>query len=226
MTGALRQAILAAVDAIEASREALCALDAPTGDGDHGVTMTIGARNVRRQLAAVDGDEGAALARAAARGMAAAGGAIGPIYGRALEAVAVELDAESHTGGPGLLTADEVGLLRRCAGAGVRAIEALGGAGAGDKTILDALLPVAAALEEAEREGRSLAEALEAAASAARAGAEATADMVARVGRSARFGERSRGSPDPGATSFAIVIDALASSALGTPVSGGREPVS
>ena len=54
MSDIVRRAILDAADAIEAAREHLCELDAPTGDGDHGVTMTIGARSVRRQVEAVD----------------------------------------------------------------------------------------------------------------------------------------------------------------------------
>jgi dihydroxyacetone kinase len=225
----LREAILAAADALEASREALCALDAETGDGDHGVTMTIGARNVRRQLEGYPGGDPPGVVRAAAMGMAGAGGAIGPLYGRGLLAVADVLQ-----GAPGQDVAasgrdrgalDEhaaIELLRRCAEAAAEAVEALGHARPGDKTVLDALRPVAAALAEAERAGRSLATALDDARAAARSGAAGTAGMAASVGRSARFGERSRGTPDPGASSFAIVIDALVTSALAqaTPAPG------
>ena len=218
MGSPLRTAIVAAAEALEASREALCALDAETGDGDHGVTMAIGARNVRRQLEGYPADDAPGLVRAAALGMAGVGGAIGPIYGRGLLAVAAVLEEPpAGAGGPGR-AADEqriVALLRRCAEAAAEAIEALGHARAGDKTVLDALLPVAAALAEAEREGRPVGAALDAAREAARAGAAATAGMAAAVGRSARFGERSRGTPDPGASSFAIVVEALVATTLG-----------
>jgi dihydroxyacetone kinase len=73
--------------------------------------------------------------------------------------------------------------------------------------MLDALLPAARALAD----GGSL----EAAAQAAEAGAEATADRVAVKGRASYLGERGVGSADPGATSAAIVIRALASAGDG-----------
>jgi phosphoenolpyruvate---glycerone phosphotransferase subunit DhaL len=212
MGESLRAAILAACDAVEGAREALCELDASTGDGDHGVTMTIGARGVRRQLDAVATDDPAQLVRAAALGMAGAGGAIGPIYGRGLLAVAGTLAALETSGEAG-----DVAILARCAAAADEAVAALGHAGPGDKTLLDALGPTAAALAEADRAGEPVEAALVRARDAAHAGAEATTGMVATVGRSARFGERSRGTADPGATSFALVVDALVASVLGPP---------
>jgi dihydroxyacetone kinase len=202
MGASLRAAILAAADAIEAAREPLCALDATTGDGDHGLTMTFGARGVRRQIERSSDDDPVALVRAAAAGMGSAGGAIGPIYGRGLAAVADTIAVQPD--------ADPVALARLAADAAVAAVEALGGAAPGDKTILDALVPCAAALAVAEAGGSSLAEAAAEGASAARAGADATASMQARVGRSSRFGERSIGTADPGATSFAIIVAAFA----------------
>ena len=216
MGGALRAAILAACDAVEGAREALCELDASTGDGDHGVTMTIGARGVRRQLDGVTTEDPVALVRATALGMAGAGGAIGPIYGRGLLAVAGTLAALGTEGAPGDADpAGDVAILARCAEAAEAAVAALGHAAPGDKTLLDALGPTAAALAESDRAGEPLDAALVRARAAARTGAEATTGMVATVGRSARFGERSRGTPDPGATSFALVVDALVASVLG-----------
>jgi dihydroxyacetone kinase phosphoprotein-dependent L subunit len=201
-SGGLRAAILAAAEAIEAAREPLCALDATTGDGDHGMTMTIGARGVRRQLERVADEDPVRLVRAAAAGMGSAGGAIGPIYGRGLSALADSVASERD--------AEDVAVARRAVDAAAAAVAALGGARPGDKTILDALVPFVEALASAESRGRSLAEAATEAAAAARAGADATASLRARVGRSSRFGERSIGTPDPGATSFAIIVEALA----------------
>ena len=220
MSGGLRAAILSAADAVEAARESLCALDAETGDGDHGVTMTIGARAVRRGVAAAPDDDPAGLVRASASGMAGAGGAIGPLYSRALTAVAaVVADTAAGVGAP--LT---VARLRRCAEAALQAVEELGHARPGDKTIIDVLAPVAAALAAADEAGRPLEAAIGEARQAADAGAAATTAMVATVGRSARFGERSRGTPDPGATSCALIVDALADAALASldPSPGGR----
>jgi dihydroxyacetone kinase phosphoprotein-dependent L subunit len=207
MTNPLREAILVAADRVEAAREELCALDAVTGDGDHGVTMAIGARNVRRRIAAVEQDDPAALVRAAALGMAGVGGAIGPIYTSALLACAGCIAQDS--GG-----AATVAGLAACARAAADAVTGLGKARPGDKTIVDALVPVADALAGAKGDGADITAALEAARTAARAGADATVDMAATIGRSSRFGDRSRGAPDPGASSFALVVDALVSSAL------------
>ncbi len=214
MSSTLRRAMLGAADALEGARERLCALDAQTGDGDHGLTMAIGARGVRRQLAAVDSDDPMALLRAAAVGMGSAGGAIGPIYARGLLAAATALqDAGGRE--PSAAVADPVGMLHRAAEAAATAVATLGHAAPGDKTVLDALGPVVDALAAAERDGRPVAAALDAARTAARTGAEATSAMEARIGRSSRFGERSIGTADPGATSFAIVVDAVVSIALG-----------
>jgi dihydroxyacetone kinase len=90
------------------------------------------------------------------------------------------------------------------------AIAALGHAKPGDKTILDALDPAVRSLRRARSSDQSVAGALGAAALAARAGAEATAQMRASVGRASRLGERSRGLADPGASSLAVIIDAIA----------------
>ncbi len=206
MSRTLRDAILAACADLEAAREALCLLDATSGDGDHGVTMAIAARGVRAKLAQLPADEPEGVVRAAALGMAGAGGTIGAVYARGLLAVAARLhEAESEMPTVALL-----------ASAVYRAAIATGGLGAqpGDKTILDALQPLAAALADAAAANLSMPETLARADAAARQGADATADMVARVGRSARFAERSRGTIDPGAASLAIIVHALVTSAL------------
>lgn len=209
----VRNAILAAADSIESAREALCELDATTGDGDHGVTMTIGARNVRKKLADVEADDPAGLVRAAAAGMAGVGGAIGPIYASGLLAVARELEAEAGRS-PGA-PADLVGSMATCAAAALDAVRNLGHASVGDKTIVDALAPFADALRSAADDGRTVAQALDAGQAAARRGADSTVDLVARIGRSSRFGEASRGQADPGASSFALIVEAIVSSVRG-----------
>lgn len=211
MSAALREALLRAADALEQAREELCALDAATGDGDHGMTMAFGARGVRRQLASVAGDDPAQLVRAAALGMAAGGGAIGALYLAGLNAISDELDRSLPAGSRAHSDGALVDLLARCAEGAAVAIIAVGHAQAGNKTVLDALLPLAGALSAAANDHRSLGQAVADACAAVRGGAAATTDMVATVGRSARFGDASRGAPDPGATSFALVIAAMTS---------------
>jgi phosphoenolpyruvate---glycerone phosphotransferase subunit DhaL len=85
-------------------------------------------------------------------------------------------------------------------------LEELGGAKVGDKTIMDALIPAQEAYAAAVGQGASLPEALQRMAAAAEHGKESTRDLVAKIGRSARLGERSRGVLDAGATSGALIL--------------------
>ncbi len=211
MSDDLRAAILAAADALDTARNQLGVLDGAAGDGDHGMTMSIGARNVRKALQATPLDASAPdLVRRVARAMGDVGGAIGPLYSSALAAVAVEIDSA------GPAPSGAVGQMRRLAEAAERAISDLGHAVPGDKTVVDALHPLVESLRATEAGSSDVDAAIEAAVAAAEDGAAATAGLVARVGRASRLGERSRGLPDAGATSFAIIVRALAGAHIGT----------
>jgi dihydroxyacetone kinase-like protein len=204
-------ALRAAADAVEAAREPLCALDAVNGDGDHGVTMTIGARAVRTTLDRLPDDATpSAMLRAVAMGAGTMGGAIGPIYARGLLAAAKAIDRDSAAGMGG------VAMLTAAVADAEQAVIAIGRAKPGDKTILDAMEPMRRSLEAAAHDSASIPAALAAARAAARDGAEATAGMVATVGRAARFGDKSRGGVDPGAASFALMVEAAIDSVLGS----------
>ena len=91
----------------------------------------------------------------------------------------------------------------------------LGHAKTGDKTVLDAMTPLAESLRTSEADGISLDDALVRGRDAALAGAAATAGMIASIGRAARLGEQSRGTPDAGATSFAMIVAAAVDTYLG-----------
>jgi phosphoenolpyruvate---glycerone phosphotransferase subunit DhaL len=197
---ALRAGALAAADALEAARDELCRLDAAAGDGDHGVTMALAARAVRQALEGAPDATDHELLIKIAMAMGSVGGASGPIYASGLFAIAATLD--SLPAGP--MTAAKMLALGEAA---ENAISALGHARPGDKTILDALHPAVEAL----RQGQGL----DVAARAAREGAEATAQMVATIGRASRLGERSRGLADPGATSFALILSSVHAAAAG-----------
>jgi phosphoenolpyruvate---glycerone phosphotransferase subunit DhaL len=80
----------------------------------------------------------------------------------------------------------------------------------GDKTIMDVLIPAAGAYAVAVTKGASFKEALEAMATAAENGKESTRDLVAKIGRASRLGERSRGVLDAGATSGALILQTMA----------------
>jgi dihydroxyacetone kinase-like protein len=217
VTASLRDCILAAADAVDAGRDELGRLDAVAGDGDHGLTMAHGARAVRRALEENREAPPADLLAKVAMAMASIGGAIGPIYATGLLKTAGAIRvSETWEGG---LT---VVRLLACADAAVGAVTALGHAKPGDKTILDAMTPLAESLRAAEAKALPVDAAISRARDAARAGAAATSGMIASIGRAARLGEQSRGTPDAGATSFAMIVAA----AVDTYLAAGSEHAS
>jgi phosphoenolpyruvate---glycerone phosphotransferase subunit DhaL len=196
-----RPILEALVDAIHANAARLSQLDGATGDGDHGINMDKGFLKTREQLG--DGPVGlaAGLSTLGTVLVTQIGGAMGPLYG------SFYLDMAGAIESAPTIDADR---FDRMLDAGARAIEDLGEAKAGDKTLLDALLPAHAAFREAHRQGATFASALERMAEAGERGAESTREMVARVGRASRLGERSRGFLDAGSVSCAIQLRAMA----------------
>jgi dihydroxyacetone kinase-like protein len=191
-----------AAAAIHANREMLTDLDAAIGDADHGVNL---ARGFAAVVAALptheDSDAGALLKSAGLRLISTVGGASGPLYGTAFRRAGRALEGYSEVGDRDLLAA--LVALRD-------GVAAMGKAAPGDKTMIDAIVPAVAALEQALDAGAPLPAALARAADAAQAGAEATVPLVARRGRASYLGERSAGHQDPGATSAALIFRALA----------------
>lgn len=178
-------------------------LDAIAGDGDHGIGMERGARaamEAARDL--LDREPGAQtlLVEAGAAWGAKAGGTSGVIWGVLLDSI-----------GRGL--GDDRGLDAGALAAGVReaaeAVHRIGGAKPGDKTLVDALVPFAEKLQESVEGGASLADAWQQAAAEATSAAEATADLLPKLGRARPHAEKSRGTADPGAISFALIVTAV-----------------
>jgi len=204
--GAIR--VLEAIcDEIERQRGFLCELDAALGDGDHGVSMAKSFAAVRAALPGLAGQDLAQVLSAVGMTLVSeAGGAMGPLYGtafiRAGWVVAGKYDVTAEDLAA-MLAAAEQGIVQR------------GRAQVGDKTMLDALHPAALAAQRAADEGTDLAAALRAAADAAEGGAAATKDLVAKVGRASRLGERTLGHQDAGATSLAIILRTAADTLQG-----------
>nr|WP_307819074.1 dihydroxyacetone kinase subunit DhaL [Streptomyces sabulosicollis] len=180
----------------EAAR--LTDLDSAIGDADHGTNMQRGFAAVTEALEKEPpGSPGAALILAGRQLISKVGGASGPLYGTLLRRAGKALgDAEQ-------ITPQQLADALR---AGVDAVAQLGGAAPGDKTMLDALLPAVEALGAGTGS-------FAAAGEAAEKGALATVPMLARKGRASYLGERSVGHQDPGATSSALIIGALAEAA-------------
>ncbi|NGO69467.1 dihydroxyacetone kinase subunit DhaL [Streptomyces boncukensis] len=188
--------MLAAAEDVEREADRLTELDAAIGDADHGGNMRRGFEAVRTALrtdadGAGPGTPGAVLMLAGRTLVSTVGGASGPLYGTLLRRAGKALgDAE---------TVDVAGLAAALR-TGVDAVAQLGGAAVGDKTMLDALIPAVDALPRG----------FAAATAAAEEGAKATVPLQARKGRASYLGERSIGHQDPGATSSALLVGALA----------------
>ncbi|MGJ9406662.1 dihydroxyacetone kinase family protein [Nesterenkonia aurantiaca] len=179
-------------------------LDAVAGDGDHGQGMVLGTRGaVEAGLKALERGAGARtlLVHAGTAWAESAGGTSGALWGSALTAASRAL---SDTSAP-----EEDDGVRALHNA-VEAVQRLGGAQPGDKTMIDAAVPFARALQDRFQAGEGFSAALESAAAVATEAAASTSELKARLGRSRVLGEKSLGTPDPGATSFALLMTALA----------------
>lgn len=188
----------------------LTKLDQAIGDGDHGTNMDRGFSAIVALLDGGPPEDGPELAVAGARLRTAGrtlistvGGAAGPLYGTALmrAGAAIATLPEETTGSAALVAGLE---------AAIGGVQALGKGVAGEKTMLDALLPAVAAGREASDAGGDSNAVVGSMAGAAEAGASATIPLLATKGRASYLGERSIGHQDPGATSAALLLRALA----------------
>ena len=190
--------------AIEAEADHLTQLDSAIGDGDHGINMMRGMRGVTAALADADPEAppGKRLILAGKTLVSTVGGASGPLWGSALRHGGRALGDRPDLDGAALV---------EVLTAALAAVQDLGAAEPGDKTMVDALAPALSTLRERLDAGDPLDAALDAAADAAEEGARATTPMQARKGRASYLGERSVGHQDPGATSTALIVRALGS---------------
>lgn len=184
-------------------KEYLTRLDAAIGDSDHGINMARGFEAVEKKLPALaDKDIGSILKTVGMTLVSTVGGASGPLYGSAFMKAGAAM-----TGKEDMDLSDFLEAMRT----GVEAGQMRGRAGAGEKTMLDSMLPAMDAME-AEAAGNAQIQAvLKAGVIAAWDGVEGTKDMIATKGRASYLGERSVGHQDPGATSFAYMLETIAS---------------
>jgi dihydroxyacetone kinase-like protein len=194
MDEALKLRLIEAMTAaLVAHAEELTALDQAIGDGDHGL-------NMKRGFEAVLAEAGAIAAKPLPEALKVigttlvmkVGGASGPLYGTLFMSLGKELPPEP--------TAAD---LAKALGAAIEAVKARGKSETGQKTMLDVLAPVQAALAQG---GDDLRERLPRIADEA---AAATAPLKAIRGRASFLGERSIGHIDPGARSSALLIGTI-----------------
>ena len=190
---------------VEANQEYLSSLDTEIGDGDHGFGMARGLSSFAAKVEDLkDADIGGLLGKGGFEIIRTVGGAAGAVFGTFFIGQGAYYD-RNLKGKESLSLSDFAAMMTEA----LKQVRQRGKAEPGDKTMVDALAPAVAELAAAVLEGRPLPEAAQRAAAAARRGAEATKDMVAKRGRAANLAERSRGHVDPGAMSMALLFEAL-----------------
>ena len=188
-----------------------CDLDSAAGDGDFGMSLAKGFNQLKKEWNDLDKENiGAFLKSAGMIILENCGGASGPIWGSGFRGAAKAAG-----------DAEEIGVaeLAEMMQATVVAIQKTGarsfgrGAEVGDKTLIDALVPLADSLSESAKKGTEMLKALRLAADAAVEGAEKTKGFSAKMGRAANVGDRSLTFPDAGAFAlgliFTKIVDAL-----------------
>jgi len=188
-------------DLVTEQRDYLTELDSAIGDADHGANMARGMGAVLDKLDDTEATTVDELFKGVGMTLVSSvGGASGPLYGTFFLRMGVTA---------GAVTEMDAAALGEALRAGLGGVIARGKAELGDKTMLDALSP---ALDAFDAAGDNVAAAANAAYDAAVVGRDDTIDLVARKGRASYLGDRSAGHLDPGATSTALLFQALAES--------------
>ena len=182
------------------NKDLLTELDREIGDADHGVNMARGFQAVLEKVPQDSEDIGAVLKKTGMTLLSTVGGASGPLYGTAY------MEAGKVAAGKTALTPEDLGNMIAAAIAG---IQKRGKAVAGEKTMLDALMPALEQYNAAVAAGADIHAGLEAACAAAREGVEYTKTIRATKGRASYLGDRSIGHQDPGATSATLTLETI-----------------
>lgn len=202
------RAMEAVCDSIENQKEYLSELDGAIGDGDHGVNMAKCFRLVKDKLGETpDREFETILKNVGMVVLNSVGGAMGALYGTFFLRM-----SQASAGKDKIQLGDLVEMLQ----AAEKGILDIGKANIGDKTLLDTLAPAVRSLEKDHEAGTSLEEALFNFEQAAKTGMASTIDLVAKMGRASRLGERTRGHQDAGATSCYFILQAMAAAFVST----------
>lgn len=186
---------------MEAEKDFLTQLDNEIADGDHGINMARGFAAVeRKQPELADKDIGTILKTVGMTLVSAVGGSAGPLYGTAF------LKSGMAMAGKTEISLDD---FLACLKTAIEGVQQRGRAVRGEKTMLDAMVPALEAMAAARASGGDAKTVLAAGIAAAREGVEFTKTIAATKGRASYIGERSIGHQDPGATSFAFLLEAV-----------------
>jgi dihydroxyacetone kinase-like protein len=196
-----RDMFLYVADQFETNKPFLTEIDSAIGDGDHGIGMSVGFANAGKIVKEKEFQTVNEMFHQIGMAMIGSmGGASGVIFGtmfmggakNAAPFAAFDLEAVTHLFGGSL-----------------QAIKDRGKAQLGDKTMVDALEPAIASLQESLRQSKTLLDGLREAEASAKAGMEKTKEYIAKFGRAKSLGERALGHQDAGATSVWIIFKSM-----------------
>lgn len=194
------------IKTIQEQRDYLSEIDGKIGDGDHGINMNKGFTMCEEKLKGKTYNLSEALSTLGETLLDDIGGSMGPLYGMLFDEMAMACeDAED-------IDAEIFGEMITNA---VEGIQEISPAKVGDKSLIDTLVPAKEAFIAAKDEGKEFVQCLEAMNEAADKGWQSTKDLVAKIGRASRLGERSRGVLDAGATSCYFIVTGIGKAAIG-----------
>jgi len=191
------------VSVIVANRDYLSEVDGAIGDGDHGINMAKGFAHCGRTIEGRQLTLAEALDELTLSLMEGIGGSMGPLYGSLFIGMADEVRGSDEI---------DATIFAHLLRGGLTSLQDITEAGVGDKCLMDTLIPAVEAFERAHVSGASFSDALDAMKSAASQGRDSTKDLVAKIGRASRLGERSLGVLDAGAVSCCLILTRLADS--------------
>ncbi|UZJ79523.1 dihydroxyacetone kinase subunit DhaL [Fictibacillus sp. KU28468] len=193
------------VETVEENKDYLSELDRKLGDGDHGVTMSIGWQAVQEKLQGElheEEDCGKISITAGRTFLSAVGSTVGPLYATGFLRGGKEVQGKTELSGEDLYSFWT---------AFIEGIKERGQAEVGDKTMVDTLQPALVTLKLEYEKSGDFTGAFTKAVASAKEGMESTKDLLSKKGRSSRLGERSLGNQDPGATSSYLILSAFES---------------
>ena len=193
------------IKTIQEQRDYLSEIDGKIGDGDHGINMNKGFTMCEDKLKGKTYNLSEGLSILGETLLDDIGGSMGPLYGMLFDEMAMACkDAEE-------IDAEVFGEMVTNA---VEGLQEISPAKVGDKSLIDTLVPAKEAFIAAKEEGKEFAQGLEAMNEAAEKGWQSTEDLVAKIGRASRLGERSRGVLDAGATSCYFIVTGIGKAAI------------
>ncbi|WP_294464314.1 dihydroxyacetone kinase subunit DhaL [uncultured Anaerofustis sp.] len=186
-------------DKIEENKDYLTDLDSAIADGDHGINMARGFSAVKGKLKTVeDKDCGTILKTVGMTLVSTVGGAAGPLYGTAFMKAGMAVQGKEEISGE-----DFIKMMEEA----INGVKMRGKSEAGEKTMLDSMIPAYDAFKEGLNVGAK--SAMEKALKASADGVEYTKTIKATKGRASYIGDRSIGHQDPGATSFTYIMECI-----------------